>query len=378
MKKRNSSTQVRNKVRQVRNLVLFFFATINILLILLMLTSACGAWIAPQKHPTLACLGYPFSILQILNVLFIVFWLIFYYRLAFIPFIGILLTFGVSRTNFPINFSSSVPDGALKVLTYNVMGFGDVNYSYNEQNHGPIVDYILNAEADIVCLQEAFQCGQMDSTMLRRIFRSEYPYQAWSTVGVKDSCSIVALLSHYPIISAENIKYESVSNGSVAYRVVVDSDTILVVNNHLESNHFAIEEKDAYKQMLLDPNRTTIKNSYSMLYQKLLTSGKKRGIQADSVHAYIERQPEALKIVCGDFNSPPVSYVRYAVADGLDDAFRTSGYGFGISYNQRGFFFRIDNIFVSEQFKAYQCKIDDSIAASDHYPMFCWVSKRNK
>ena len=378
MKRRNSSTPVRTKVRQVRNVVLFLLASANILLILLMLTSACGVWIAPQSHPALSCVGYPFSVFQVLNFLFLVFWVVFYWRLAVIPVAGMLLSLGASRTNFPLNFPSAPPAGAFKVLSYNVQGFGDLDMTYTEQNPGPIVDYILGSGAGIVCLQEAYQLGQLDSTRLRRIFSREFPYQEWATAGMKDSCSIIAVLSRYPILSAENIDYHSKSNGSVACRLLIDGDTVLVVNNHLESNRFADDEKDAYKEMLLDPNRSTLRKGYSKLYGKLIESAAVRGVQADSVHAYIERQRERLKIVCGDFNAPPVSYVHHTVGEGLDDAFVASGNGFGISYNQRGFYFRIDNIMVSENYKAYGCKVDDSIDASDHYPIFCWVAKRNK
>ena len=60
----------------------------------------------------------------------------------------------------------------------------------------------------------------------------------------------------------------------------------------------------------------------------------------------------------------------------LDDAFTQSGKGLGISYNQNKFYFRIDNILISPNLKAYNCTVDRSIKASDHYPIWCHISKR--
>ena len=53
-----------------------------------------------------------------------------------------------------------------------------------------------------------------------------------------------------------------------------------------------------------------------------------------------------------------------------------SGKGLGISYNQNKFYFRIDNILISPNLKAYNCTVDRSIKASDHYPIWCYISKR--
>ena len=78
----------------------------------------------------------------------------------------------------------------------------------------------------------------------------------------------------------------------------------------------------------------------------------------------------------GDFNDGSISYTHRILTQELDDAFTQSGKGLGISYNLNKFYFRIDNILISSNLKAYNCTVDRSIKASDHYPIWCYISKR--
>jgi exonuclease III len=57
----------------------------------------------------------------------------------------------------------------------------------------------------------------------------------------------------------------------------------------------------------------------------------------------------------------------------LTDSYVATGRGVGLSYNQKGFFFRIDHLFCSSDIQPFNCKIDDKMDASDHYPLICWL-----
>ena len=57
------------------------------------------------------------------------------------------------------------------------------------------------------------------------------------------------------------------------------------------------------------------------------------------------------------------------MTENMYDAFVRNGCGLGISYNRSGMYFRIDHIFASPNVKTYGTKVDDSIIASDHYPI---------
>ena len=62
----------------------------------------------------------------------------------------------------------------------------------------------------------------------------------------------------------------------------------------------------------------------------------------------------------------------------LNDAFVESGNGMGISYNQHHLYVRIDHILTSKNLKTYNCTVDNTTDASDHYPIWCYISLENE
>ena len=117
--------------------------------------------------------------------------------------------------------------------------------------------------------------------------------------------------------------------------------------------------------------RDDAKQESKLLLDKLGKAAAKRAAGADAVHAYIEAHRQYPMIVCGDFNDNPISYSRHTIAKGLKDCFVETGKGVGLSYNQKGFFFRIDHILCSDHFVPYNCEVDSKMDASDHYPIIC-------
>ena len=112
------------------------------------------------------------------------------------------------------------------------------------------------------------------------------------------------------------------------------------------------------------------------LYAKLVAATEKRAPQADAVARYVREHKRYPIILCGDFNDNPISYVHHTIAKELTDCYTATGNGPGISYNSNAFFVRIDNIMCSDHFVPYDCSVDRSIKASDHYPIKCWVKRR--
>ena len=46
----------------------------------------------------------------------------------------------------------------------------------------------------------------------------------------------------------------------------------------------------------------------------------------------------------------------------------------GVSYNKDRLYVRIDHILASKNLKVYDCTVDNTIHASDHYPIWCYIS----
>lgn len=359
-------------MKLLKSIPLFICIAFNVFAIAAMAFSAYSAWIPPQEHPSLAYLGLMFPVLLVVNLCFIPFWLIFKWKMTVLPLVGLLLCASSVRAYCPINVSVTPPEGCLKVLSYNVMAFGDDRKFGVETN--PILHYLLDSQADIVCVQEGRK-NFIDRTLA--LFDSVYPYHSLELTPN----NYMACFSRYPILSTGRIDYPSNSNHSYTYEVLVGSDTVVVVNNHLESYRLSPEDKDNYKSIIVNyqhPDENDSETKYLNLTEKLSSHDSIRGIQVDSVAAFVERNQGRPMVVCGDFNASPISYPHHRLTQLLDDAYTRSGNGPGLSYNRSGMYFRLDHILVSPDIKAYGAKVDRSISASDHYPIYCFVKLREK
>ena len=201
----------------------------------------------------------------------------------------------------------------------------------------------------------------------------DYPYKNYHKISGANG---LGCYSRFPILSAHPVKYASLNNGSIAYKIKVNGDTLLVVNNHLESNKLTEKDKEVYREMMKDPDKQKVSQGSRLLIGKLAEASAIRAVQADSIARLVASYKGGGIIVCGDFNDSPISYTHRVVGEGLNDAFVESGNGFGISYNQNHFYFRIDNILLSKNLKSYRCTVDNTIKSSDHYPIWCYVAEK--
>ncbi|HRF92672.1 endonuclease/exonuclease/phosphatase family protein [Bacteroides graminisolvens] len=362
-------------MKHIGKYVSYLILAINLLFIALLWLSAYSPHITPDVHPIESCLGLTFPIFILVNCCFLFFWLIVKYKFAILPLVGFLFCYPQIRTYMPINFQSdSIPPKSIKLLSYNVMGFNGLRL---EEGENKILNYLKDSEADIICLQEYNATTDRSLLTQRMIDRAlkEYKYKNILNVGEKSSSNKIACYSKYPILSSRVLHYESSYNGSVNYEIKIDQDTVTLINNHLESNKLTKEDKVIYEEMIKSPEADKVKNGLRQLIKKLAEASAIRAPQARAIEEEINSSQHKYVIVCGDFNDTPISYVHRIIARNLNDAFTESGRGFGVSYNQNKFFFRIDNILLSKNLKAYNCTVDRSIKESDHYPIWCYISK---
>ena len=361
-------------MKKLKKIVARVFSAFSILVAVLMVLVGFSDRLDPTSYPVLACAGMLFPFFVILNVGVLVFWLLVGWRRAIIPIAGLVVCYQPIRTYFPLHFDSEVPEGALKVMSYNVCGYAHKNY---DQPMDTIMAYLRDQHPDIVCLQEDFRHKPDPVGRLKEIFTYN------DTVHVQkkrdNELNAMGIHSRFPIVKKERIVFESSANCSAAFFLLVDGDTVLVINNHLESFHLSPEDKQHYKDMLKGQmERDSANVETRFLIDKLSKAQATRAPQARAVHDYIERHRHLPIIVCGDFNDTPISYARHTIANGLTDGFVESGCGLGLSYNQKGFNFRIDHIMCSYHFIPCHCVVDDKMGASDHYPVICWLKKVEK
>lgn len=364
-------------MKHIGKVFAYLILAVNAFFVGMLLLTAYSPYISPVVHPVQSCMGLAFPIFLAANLGFLIFWLIVRYKFALLPLVGLACCYPQIRAYIPINpHTSNLPKESIKILSYNCMSFGNME---KENGKSPVLEYIRKSNADIVCLQE----HNVSSTAKIHLNAKEvekgmkaYPYRHIQRVGKEISNNRIAVYSKFPILSARKLAFESSYNGSAIYELKVNNDTITLINNHLESNKLTKEDKVVYEEILKDPNARKVKSGARQLIKKLAEASAIRARQADAIADEIAASRHPYVIVCGDFNDTAISYAHRVIAENLDDAFTESGRGLGISYNQNKFYFRIDNILTSKNLKAYNCTVDHSIKDSDHYPIWCYVSKR--
>lgn len=343
----------------------------NAATILLMLLTGYSYYLHPAEHPLTSTAGMVFPFFVVANMIFLIVFLLFKWTRAWVPLLGFVLAYIPIRIYMPIHPPADIPEGALKVISYNVCAYGG-NYKY-EKGFETVLGYLNDEQPDIVCLQE-------DTDNTRHYVMKEYaktfPYNDTIVLcNSLQSFNCLGIHTRFPIIRRDRISYETtVSNGSAAWWLKVGEDTLIVINNHFESCHLNNEDREQYKHILKgEMRRDSVSAESKLLLIKLAEANAKRSHQIDSVCNYVKKYQGYPTLVCGDFNDNPLSYSRHAMSQLLTDCYVETGRGIGLSYNQKGFPLRIDHLFCSSDIQPFNCKIDSKMDASDHYPLLCWI-----
>ena len=357
-------------IKQLKAFTVRLIAGANVATVLVMLLVGYSDRLNPADHPLLSTLGMTLPVFLLINLVFLFFWVVFKWRMVWISVLGLVLAYVPISIYMPLNSSQDIPEGALKIISYNVCAYGG-NFKYDD-GFEKVRDYLVEEKPDIVCIQEDID------TWRRYVFLHYEKTFAYNDTMViannPQSYNALGIHSKYPIIHRERIAYPSKANGSVAWWLKVGDDTLIVVNNHFESCHLNKDDRAQYLQMIKGKMpRDSVREESKLLLVKLAEANAKRSGQIRTVRQYALDHGEYPVIVCGDFNDSPISYSRHAMAEVLTDCYATTGKGIGLSYNQKAFSFRIDHFFCNDKLQPYRCEIDGKMDASDHNPLICWV-----
>lgn len=355
---------------QIGKLIKWILFGINLLACLFLFFCCYGSYLGPIKHSIASVSQLFFPIPLLIVLFFLIFWLIFRHRFFWVSLLTLVICINAICTYCPLHFfSTKAPQDAIKVLSFNTHGFNNYQ-THTQQKPNEVLKYLQESDADIICLQEYIWSRKLKHEDIDNALK-EYPYKHYYKFGFLNG---LGCYSRFPILSAYPINYKSTNNGSIAYRMLIHGDTVLVVNNHLESNKLSEHDKELYKEMIIKHGTEVVKEGSKLLVQKLANAGKVRAVQAEAVAETIQKSGLNHIIVCGDFNDSPLSYSHRIIGKGLQDAFAKTGNGFGFTFHQHGMFFRIDHILLSPSLKPYECTVDRSVTCSDHYPITCYLT----
>jgi endonuclease/exonuclease/phosphatase family metal-dependent hydrolase len=250
------------------------------------------------------------------------------------------------------------------------MLFGGDKGSNQRNNANKIVDYLNGQNADIICLQDV-QLGRNNAFNAANAVKELESIKHYH-FGRSSVTYGVVTFTRYPILKMGEIRTKKSSNIAIYTDVLIDSDTVRIFNIHLQS--YKIDPK---KYSIIESPGIADQNDLKEVREigsKLKRGFQYRAEQVREISDFVEKTPYPV-IICGDFNDTPVSYAYQQILGNRNDAFVNAGRGFGRTYIGKLPSFRIDNIFYSDHFKAYNFKTAN-FRMSDHLPVSCRLIKK--
>ncbi len=353
----------------MRKIFFNILIALNILIVLILLFSYLSVYIPPDKWwlPSLFGLGYP--VILLVNIVFILAWLIIKPRYMLISLITIVIGWGFITRYFQLN-AKTVEAGDIKVLSFNVMHFGVNGEVSQKETADRITRFLEKQDADIICLQEVrlrknsiFNLGK---TVEDLSIIHHYQYARSSTTFGS------VTMTRYPILRMGEIRFENSRNISIYTDVLIGSDTVRIFNIHLQSYQIDPHRYSIIESQILDEEKDL--KEVREMGVKFKQAYKLRAEQVREIRRYIDASPYHV-IVCGDFNDPPASFSYHQIKKQLKDAFVCSGHGMGRTYVGKLPSFRIDYIFHSSGFQSYNFETFE-FRNSDHLPISCVLIKK--
>lgn len=257
--------------------------------------------------------------------------------------------------------------GLFKVMTYNVRCFYDDDGGSSADE---VARLIAEEKPDIVCLQE-FSPRLAERSEAFAALDKSYQSALFGQRQALDLGYQMAILSRHRILrSGVTLKPAA----SVWIDAAVNGDTVRIYSNHLRTTSINAAD-DAFlssRRIITDSTRDARIRSIATRFR---SNSVVRAAQADTIAREVAawRGP---KIVCGDFNDTPVSYVYHRMSRGLNDAFRERGSGY--SHTFRGFFnsLRIDFVLSSDHFETVTYEVPE-VPYSDHLPVVVRLKLQN-
>lgn len=339
----------------MRKLLKYGILCANLLFVVMLFLGVLSLKIS---SPFLSYFGLFFLPTVIINVVFVVFWLFVERKWSLLSMITLLLFSPYLQRNFPTNNPKPNDKTDIVLLTYNVALF-----NFNTQTRA-ILNEILLADADIVCLQEFGFFRENDKRdIVFATLREKYPYKhVWYKNQFAKSETGVCTFSKYPIVNKKKIQYDSKNNISIYSDIVIGKDTIRVMNNHLESNKLSDKEREQFNK--IEANKETL-NLMERISQKYSFANQTRAQQAEVIAKERDKSPHKT-VICGDFNDVAMSYVYETIRGEMKDVYLETQTGLEYTFSEGFLRSHIDHILIDPSFVAKNCEIKHNSKLSDH------------
>ncbi|MBW2961149.1 endonuclease/exonuclease/phosphatase family protein [Mesonia aestuariivivens] len=310
-------------------------------------------YIPPSTFPFLSILSLGMPILLILNITFLIYWIVKLRKQFLLSFLILLLGFNhiLSLYKFGVEQYTKKPSD-VKLLSYNVRQFNRYNWIEADTVTKQIIQFVGDQKPDILCFQEYDHREDVSFSSFKNQYR---------VLLDREERFGQAILTNYPIINKGAIGFENSNNNAIYTDLLIAKDTVRVINIHLES-------------LKINPSVSEFhEKNRQRLVGRMSTSFKKQEVQVQKILENLNNCPYK-SVICGDMNNSAFSYVYRKLAQNHVDAFKEKGESFGKTFVFDFIPLRIDAILVDESMEVKAFDSHPEIRYSDHYPISCVFS----
>ncbi len=369
---------LKQKIPSKRRLGIFniLVLILNGIFIIAMLLSYLSVHISPEKSWLLPFFGLGYPILLIINLFFMLYWILRKRWLFIASAVVILAGWNHLGRTFQVglNPERQASRNGFSIISYNVKNMSNDNINLVEPEiREKIIGFLVSDSSDIVCLQEFVVIHRDPEAFIDSVSSLlGLPYHAHAFYKTKRTKYVdaISVFSRYPIINSNPIMRDHEYNYGIMADLLIGRDTVRLFNMHLESVRLRHEDYSFITGLDLQFEKDEkIQEGSLRIIKKLKSAFMRRARQVGYLTEAIKDSPYPV-ILCGDFNDTPNSYTYQQLTRLLTDSFKESGSGFGNTYIGKLPSFRIDYILHDDYFISsdYQRK---TISLSDHYPVSC-------
>lgn len=350
-----------------RNILLI----VNIILAALLILSHLSVRISPATSWVFAFIALAYPFILVLNVLFVLWWIVFRKWYLVVSLACILLSWKSLQSTFQVHWKTPSVTGqdSFSVLTYNVRLFNYYQWNKDTSAWKRIINYIQDEKSDIVCFQEFITLPgthhNLDNLKKRMLPLAFSHVNYTSRVPQKINFGM-ATFSRFPIVRKEIIAFEETLNGCLISDIAINQDTVRIFNCHLQSIRLRKDYNDLLDSLVFNYSEKQL-DELKDISVRMRQAYIQRAGQVDLLIRHIRSSPYPV-IVCGDFNDTPLSYTYHQISGDLSDAFIESGTGVGTTFRENFPYVRIDYILYSPALISWQYHIQ-KVNWSDHYPV---------
>jgi len=336
--------------------------------------SYAAYYLDPRDTWIFALFGLLYPWILILNLTFVLLWLILWKKYALLSFIAILIGWDQLNAMIAMNYDIPVipPGQNMSLITYNVHGFSG-KAGTKRDFRAEVIEYIAGEQPDIFCLQEFHIREAETAPVIRKMIRAwdlpdhyiknYYGNRKWNGING------IATFSRFPIVRHGTLEHQPSRRFAIYTDIVMEHDTLRLFNVHLASVRLGDQDVNFYSQLKKnETENVNLKKGLFNILRKLNTAFLLRATQTDILMHAIDNSPYPV-LVCGDMNDSPFSYTYRQLTRNLTDSYKEAGKGFfGSTYDGALPNYRIDYILHDRYFKVLTYK-KSNVTFSDHYPV---------